>query len=212
MWSLDPGTWPRVVNGSPRSAGGKGAAQGVERPWAAGPSLAGGKAQWGQPWGQPALATLARPLAAVLGACWGADAAPHLPAVPAWLRKPRIICEPERAKEGTGKVLIFGGLGTVRDVPLCLAPLVHPGSRMRLGLGVPSLPAAPCLEQGWPRSSLGLPRAISWHGPELSGDEHPPPHPIPPCPTASPFPSYLLPCPHTPTPADTGTTRPGPPG
>lgn len=78
-WSLDPGTRPRAVNGSPRLAGGKGAAGGVERLRAAGLSFMGGKAEWGR----PALATLAQPLAAVLGTCRGADTAPHVPAAPA---------------------------------------------------------------------------------------------------------------------------------
>lgn len=77
-WNLDPGTWPGAVNSSPRLAGGMGAAGGVERLQAAGLSVTVGKARWGR----PALATLAQPLATVLGTCRGADAAPHLPAAP----------------------------------------------------------------------------------------------------------------------------------
>lgn len=102
----------------------------------------------GQPW-PPWLSPW--PLSLALA---GGQTLPHT-SLPRQLRKPQILCEPERAKEDTGKVLASGELGTVRDVPLRSAPLVYPGSRTRLGWGCPACQLPPAQSKADPRAAMG---------------------------------------------------------
>lgn len=126
-WSLDPGTQPGAVNGSPRLAGGKGVARGVEQPWLldcpSWEARLSGDSQPRPPWLGPWPLSLAP-----AGGCM----LPHASLL-RQLRNPRILSEPEHAKEGRGKVLAFRDLGMVQDLPLCSALLVHPCSRTCLG-------------------------------------------------------------------------------
>lgn len=91
-WSLDPGSQPGEVNGSPRSAGGKGWRGEWSGCAASGVSL----------WGQRGTATPVHPGSALpLTLALAGGGASLL----CQLRTPQIPCEP---KEGTGMVLLFG--------------------------------------------------------------------------------------------------------
>ncbi|XP_062495951.1 uncharacterized protein LOC134174741 [Pezoporus occidentalis] len=113
----------------------------------------------GTAWGQPASATLlgARPQSLALA---GVGHCPVPPSCTSWER------HESSGSLNTGKVLAFGELGTVWDVPLHSAPVLHPSSWTCLGPGVPSLP---------PARLKAVPRAASMV--QSSQDEHPPSHP-----------------------------------
>lgn len=131
-WSLDPGSQPGEVNGSPRSAGGKGW-WGERRGCAArGVSL----------WGRSGMATPGHPGSALPLALALAGGGVSLLCQ---LRNPQIRCEPEN-----GPVLREPGME--RDVPLLSALLVHGA----VGLGgaqvLPALGPPP----GMVQISLGM--------------------------------------------------------
>lgn len=124
--------------------------------------------------GTASLGHPARCLATVLGT-YGAGHCPAPPCCTSWERHEFSV------SLNTGKVLAFGELGAVWDVPLHSAPVLHPSSWTCLGPGVPSLPLA---------RHKAVPRAAGMVQSSLGMSIL---HPIPPHPTASSFPSYLPP-------------------